>query len=76
MVRAVGKSKAMEMVLTGSELDAHQAERDGKERSSIVINVILPRGGQRLVRAWGAAIGQGVGDRLLCWSSPTNRWAI
>ena len=30
LVRAVGKSKAMQMVLTGSRLDAHQAERDGK----------------------------------------------
>eukprot|EP00903_Cladosiphon_okamuranus_P013376 g12466.t1 len=29
LVRAVGKSKAMEMVLTGNQLDAHQAERDG-----------------------------------------------
>eukprot|EP00904_Undaria_pinnatifida_P014085 jgi/Undpi1/9807/HiC_scaffold_27.g12261.m1 len=29
LVRAVGKSKAMQMVLTGSRLDAKQAERDG-----------------------------------------------
>jgi enoyl-CoA hydratase/carnithine racemase len=29
LVKAVGKSKAMEMVLTGSMIDAHQAERDG-----------------------------------------------
>ncbi|CAM9810722.1 unnamed protein product [Scytosiphon promiscuus] len=29
LIRAVGKSKAMEMVLTGSQLDAQQAERDG-----------------------------------------------
>lgn len=29
LVRAVGKSKAMQMVLTGSRLDAPQAERDG-----------------------------------------------
>lgn len=30
LIRAVGKSKAMEMVLTGSQLDAQQAERDGE----------------------------------------------
>ena len=29
MVRAIGKSKAMEMVLTGSMINAAQAERDG-----------------------------------------------
>jgi enoyl-CoA hydratase/carnithine racemase len=29
LIRAIGKSKAMEMVLTGSQIDAHQAERDG-----------------------------------------------
>lgn len=29
LVRAIGKSKAMEMVLTGNMIDAHQAERDG-----------------------------------------------
>lgn len=29
MIRAIGKSKAMEMVLTGNMIDAHQAERDG-----------------------------------------------
>mmetsp|Transcript_7850 Transcript_7850/g.13004 ORF Transcript_7850/g.13004 Transcript_7850/m.13004 type:complete len:286 (-) Transcript_7850:232-1089(-) len=29
LVRAIGKSKAMEMVLTGKMIDAHQAERDG-----------------------------------------------
>ncbi|CAN0503751.1 unnamed protein product, partial [Scytosiphon promiscuus] len=30
LIRAVGKSKAMEMVLTGSQLNAQQAERDGE----------------------------------------------
>ena len=29
LIKAIGKSKAMEMVLTGNMIDAHQAERDG-----------------------------------------------
>lgn len=29
LIKAIGKSKAMEMILTGSMIDAHQAERDG-----------------------------------------------
>lgn len=29
LIRAIGKSKAMQMVLTGDMIDAHQAERDG-----------------------------------------------
>jgi enoyl-CoA hydratase/carnithine racemase len=29
LIRAVGKSKAMEMVLTGNLINAAQAERDG-----------------------------------------------
>ena len=29
LVKAIGKSKAMEMVLAGNMIDAHQAERDG-----------------------------------------------
>lgn len=30
LIRAIGKSKAMEMCLTGNMIDAHQAERDGE----------------------------------------------
>lgn len=29
LIRAIGKAKAMEMVLSGNMIDAHQAERDG-----------------------------------------------
>jgi hypothetical protein len=31
LIKAIGKSKAMEMILTGNMIDAHQAERDGKQ---------------------------------------------
>ena len=29
LIRAIGKSKAMHLILTGAQLDAQQAERDG-----------------------------------------------
>lgn len=34
LIRAIGKAKAMEMVLTGNMIDAHQAERDGEQHST------------------------------------------
>ncbi len=32
LIRAIGKAKAMEMILTGNMIDAAQAERDGMYR--------------------------------------------
>jgi enoyl-CoA hydratase/carnithine racemase len=38
LIRAIGKAKAMEMVLTGNMIDAHQAERDGMMRINFQLN--------------------------------------
>lgn len=43
LIRAIGKSKAMEMILTGHQIDAHQAERDGLV-SRVVPNDKVRRG--------------------------------
>ena len=42
LIRAVGKSKAMEMVLTGNMIDAHQAERDGLVAKVVPNDELLP----------------------------------
>lgn len=35
LIRAVGKAKAMAMILTGNQIDANQAERDGETAASM-----------------------------------------
>jgi enoyl-CoA hydratase/carnithine racemase len=54
LVRAIGKSKAMEMVLTGNMIDAEKAERDG-----LISKVVMER--EELVQEaikMGLVIGQ------------------
>lgn len=41
LVRAIGKSKAMEMVLTGKMIDAQQAERDGLVARVVPVEKLL-----------------------------------
>lgn len=42
LVRAIGKSKAMEMILTGNMIDANQAERDGLVCRVVPNDELLP----------------------------------
>jgi enoyl-CoA hydratase/carnithine racemase len=35
LIRAIGKAKAMEMILTGNMIDAVQAEKDGKYHAKL-----------------------------------------
>jgi enoyl-CoA hydratase/carnithine racemase len=59
LVKAVGKSKAMEMVLTGSMIDAHQAERDG------LVCRVVPGGQAELMEA-----ALKMGESIASYSQP------
>eukprot|EP01039_Chlorochromonas_danica_P002671 gene2671-2916_t len=60
LIRAIGKSKAMEMILTGSMIDAHQAERDGLVSKVVPVDKLLD-----------TAIG--IADRIASFSQPVVR---
>lgn len=57
LIRAIGKSKAMEMILTGDMIDAHQAERDG------LVSKVVPK--EKLLESALA-----LGEKIASFSQP------